>query len=247
MRFIEAAHYGSERTHPINLIVIHTMEWAERNNTAEDCAAWFQNPASTGSAHYCVDNNSVVQCVRDENEAWGAPGVNYRAIHIEHAGYASQTRVYWTDKYSTEMLCRSAQLAAGLCSRYSIQAKHLSNSELSNGLSGFVGHNQCTEVFETPGGHTDPGCNFPWDIYIDLVLGYLRLQNKPIKEKSDNMVVFISPVGHEPGDGIYAVTEQGVYPVTHNRWVILETAGATHKQIPRDQYNALLTEVEYDV
>src|SRR5262249_13152262 len=51
-----------------NLIVIHTMENAEKPDKAEEVALWFAGktayPPPQASAHFCIDENSIVQCVR---------------------------------------------------------------------------------------------------------------------------------------------------------------------------------------
>ncbi|HSV33746.1 MAG TPA: hypothetical protein VLH87_06445 [Pyrinomonadaceae bacterium] len=47
----------------VRLIVIHSMEAPEKGDTAEEIAKFFQNPPKPASAHLCIDNNSIVQCV----------------------------------------------------------------------------------------------------------------------------------------------------------------------------------------
>ena len=119
--FIESPHVtrtGGKRQ--IDLIVIHTMEMDEKGETAENCAQWFRNPGAKVSAHYCVDANSIVQCVRDQDVGWHAPGANHDGIGIEHAGRAKQTGRDWSDPYSKAMLERSATLVAELCKKYKI-------------------------------------------------------------------------------------------------------------------------------
>ena len=100
----------------IGVVVIHTMEIAERAGAAEICARWFANPASEVSAHYCVDADSVVQCVREDDIAWHARGGNANSIGIELAGYAGQKTLGWNDDYSRAVIERAAQAdGRGLC------------------------------------------------------------------------------------------------------------------------------------
>ena len=89
--FVESPHVTNTGGRQIDLIVIHTMEMDEKGDTAERCAQWFRNPGARVSAHYCVDADSIVQCVRDQDVAWHAPGANHDGIGIEHAGRAKQT------------------------------------------------------------------------------------------------------------------------------------------------------------
>ena len=112
--FVESPHINRTEGRAIDLIVIHTMEMDEKGETAENCAQWFRNPGAEVSAHYCVDANSIVQCVRDQDVAWAAPGANRDGLQIEHAGRAKQTGRDWSDAYSTAMLERSATLVAGI-------------------------------------------------------------------------------------------------------------------------------------
>ena len=104
--FVESPNVTKTGGRTIDLIVIHTMEMDEKGDTAEHCALWFKNPAAKVSAHYCVDADSIVQCVRDQDVAWHAPGANHDGIGIEHAGRAKQTGRDWSDAYSVAMLQR---------------------------------------------------------------------------------------------------------------------------------------------
>lgn len=170
LKFVQAKNYTKAARKKIDLIVIHDMEYPERPNGAEWCADFFAGAnAPKASAHYCVDNDSIVQCVKDEDVAWHAPGANNNGIGIEHAGYASQSREQWTDDYSMAELRVSAQLTAALAKKYDIPIVKLSPEELNAGARGFCGHVDATNAFSGGKGHTDPGPNFPWDLYIDLV------------------------------------------------------------------------------
>ena len=68
--------------------------------SAESVARWFSRPSAQVSAHYCVDVDSIVQCVRERDIAWHARGGNAKSIGIELAGYARQTKAEWADAYS---------------------------------------------------------------------------------------------------------------------------------------------------
>ena len=175
MLFIQAANYTPVAKRDINLLVIHDMEAPEKGTTAEVCAAFFHNqphsPITGSSAHYCIDSNSIVQCVRDHDVAWAAPGANHDGLHFEHAGYARQSRHEWADDFSTAMLKRSAALVARKAHRYHIPIRFLTAEDVKNGHSGITGHLQITEsgIGGTAGTHTDPGANFPWHRYLRYV------------------------------------------------------------------------------
>jgi N-acetyl-anhydromuramyl-L-alanine amidase AmpD len=152
----------------IDLIVIHTMETDEKGDTAENCAQWFRNPAANVSAHYCVDVNSIVQCVRDQDVAWHAPGANHDGIGIEHAGRAKQTGRDWSDAYSVAMLELSAGLAADLCRKYEIPVVWLYAADLKAGKRGITTHDAVSKAFKRSS-HWDPGTGFPIERYLSLV------------------------------------------------------------------------------
>ena len=88
-------HVG--RRAPISLIAIHTMEAPEAAQTAENVANYFKRVDA--SAHWCVDNDSRVRVVKDEDTAWTLPGANSRSLNIEIAGYAKQDADDWEDEY----------------------------------------------------------------------------------------------------------------------------------------------------
>jgi len=84
----------------VDVVVINTMESAERVGAALACAQWFARSVSEVSAHYCVDADVIVQCVREEDVAWHARGGNTNSIGIELAGFARQKAAEWSDDYS---------------------------------------------------------------------------------------------------------------------------------------------------
>ncbi len=172
-RFIQARHYTPVASREIDLIVVHTMESDEKPDTAEVVANWFAGTsAPQASAHFCIDANSIVQCVHDHDVAWAAPGANHNGLHFEHAGRASQRLSDWTDAYSTAELLRSAELAAKKATLHGIPIRRLTPSQLRGGKRGFVGHIDVTNAFSGGVGHTDPGPNFPWPRYLKYVRAF---------------------------------------------------------------------------
>lgn len=175
--FLQAAHctilYPKVRD-KINLIVIHTMEAPETPKTAENVAMWFGGKtayeAPMASAHYCIDSENTIQCVRLTDVAWHAPGANNNGIGIEHAGYANQSPEQWEDEASQDILKRSVSLVAKLCHEYAIPIIRLTPRELAAGQSGLCGHFDATVAFSSGKGHTDPGPGFPWGKYLDQVI-----------------------------------------------------------------------------
>lgn len=170
--FVQARYYSRGRPGPIKWIVMHTMEAHELSTTAESTAAYFANPGDgrTVSSHLCVDNNSVVQCVLEKDTAYtagGNPG-NGQGFNVEQAGFARQTRAEWLDDYSLAMFRQEAPVLRDVAVRNGIPFKYVDWRGLRAGEKGFTTHNDCRLAW---GGttHTDPGVNFPWDVFLPIV------------------------------------------------------------------------------
>lgn len=170
--FVPAKGYTRTSGRAVDLIVVHTIEAPETAQTAEGCARYFQTTDRQVSAHYCVDNNTIVQCVRERDVAWCAPGANHDGIHLEHAGYARQSAQDWRDTYSRQMLERSAKLAADIAARHRIPVVWLSPLALIQGRRGFTSHNNVSVAFKRSN-HWDPGAGFPHDRYLADVARHL--------------------------------------------------------------------------
>jgi hypothetical protein len=168
--FIEAAHWS--RNIPardrVDWIVLHSMETPESATRAEVCAANMAAGHRKASAHYCVDCDSIVQCVKEDRIAWHAPGANNRGIGIEHAGKARQTADQWFDEFSKNMLLLSVNLAAGICKRWNIPPEIINARGLKRGVRGITTHEAVSDAFRKST-HTDPGSGFPLVWYAEKV------------------------------------------------------------------------------
>lgn len=170
--FIEARWFGAKREKTL-WVVVHDMEFPERMTAAEDIARDFaRRPESNqASAHVCVDCDSVIQCVKDSYKAFAAHKTgNAYGVHIELAGFGSQTAKQWRDNYSNALLAIGADVAAQYCIKYGLPAFHLSDEQLRAMKPGIVGHDQISRVFKESD-HTDPGPSFPWPRFMAYTLG----------------------------------------------------------------------------
>lgn len=176
IRFKQAKNYtwASRQAADIKWIVLHSMESPEKPTMAEAVANWFAGPdAPRASAHFNVDDDSIVQSVKIEHVAWHAPGANRHGIGIEHAGRAKQTRADWFDDFSRRMLEeQSAPLCAYLCFLLHIPAKYVDRAGLLAAERGITTHNEVTQAFRRST-HWDPGPGFPMDWYIERVKSHL--------------------------------------------------------------------------
>jgi N-acetyl-anhydromuramyl-L-alanine amidase AmpD len=166
--FVQAKYYQPfPAQRAVRLIVIHDMEYDEVMTAAEDVAKYFSTmpDGRKASAHVCVDPNSIVQCVHDHDIAYGAPGANSDGIQIELAGVQRQTRAQWMDDYSDGVILRAADVVAQYLVKYDLPCLHLTDDQLADGKQGIVGHDQVSRVYHKSD-HTDPGPNFPWDVFM---------------------------------------------------------------------------------
>lgn len=170
-RFIPARDFKAYKTkRTVNIIVIHDMEAPETHDTAENIGHYFQHPDKPSSATIGVDDNSVVQYVKDNNEAYAAPPRNPDAIHVELAGYGRQTRVAWLDPYGIAMLALASDAVAQYCLKYTIPIVKLGPQDLlaKPVKKGICGHYAISLAYGKSD-HTDPGVGFPWDYFLHSV------------------------------------------------------------------------------
>jgi N-acetyl-anhydromuramyl-L-alanine amidase AmpD len=166
--FVESPNATRATGRPIDVVVMHTMEIAERPDAAQICARWFASSASQVSAHYCVDAGTVLQCVPEQDVAWHARGGNAASIGVELAGFASQTRRDWRDEYSSAVLARAAALVADVCRRRRVPVRWLVADDLLAGRRGITGHAEVSRAYGKSD-HWDPGDGFPVEAFLDRV------------------------------------------------------------------------------
>jgi N-acetyl-anhydromuramyl-L-alanine amidase AmpD len=166
--FLPARDFLAAKDRTVRVIVIHTAETPETTKAAENVARYFQHPDSPSSAHICVDNDTIVQCVKDSNVAYAAPGVNNDGIQIELCCFMGQTKTAWLDRYSLALLAIGADATAQYCLKYSIPAVHLTDTMLAAGERGIIGHAQASRVYKKSD-HQDPGETFPWSLFMAMV------------------------------------------------------------------------------
>ncbi|MFF3750892.1 peptidoglycan-binding protein [Streptomyces sp. NPDC002018] len=143
-----AANYAVGRSASISTVVVHVTQGSYAGTIS-----WFQNPSSQVSSHYVVrsSDGAITQMVRDSNTAYHARSANASSLGIEHEGFVADPS-WFTDA----MYRSSAALTKYLCERYGIPKDR----------AHIVGH------VEVPGNdHTDPGPNWNWNYYMQLVGG----------------------------------------------------------------------------
>jgi N-acetyl-anhydromuramyl-L-alanine amidase AmpD len=234
VEFVKAKYgYFDGKNRP-NIIVVHTIEYPLNKKGAEWCADFFAGnkglTAPKASAHYTVDMDSAVQCVKDEDGAWHTPGkirgveINRQSIGIEHAGYAKFTEAEWASEDARAMLEVSAELVAQLCYEHRISVIRLTHEQLRAGESGICGHVDCSKV--AGGTHWDPGPNFPWEHYMERVIHYYELHEFMVHGK-----LLVEPPRHVSSLGVdIGVTVPRISQTCD--WVIVEHEGKRYRVSP---------------
>jgi hypothetical protein len=200
MQFVQAKWYTKTDGRDVRLQVIHDMEAKETSSTAEAVAHDFATTTTKKSAHYCYDDDSTVQCVRDQDVAYAAPGANHDGLHHELAGFARQLDQEWRDKFSLAMLARVAVNVAKKCEANNNPKTWLSDAEVLAGKRGICDHWTITRVYKKTT-HTDVGPNFPKDLFIDMVRASGLLVQSPTPQGGftimNNCVAVIEcPIDH---------------------------------------------------
>lgn len=176
--FVESPNMTRASGRTIEVVVMHTMEIAERSDAAAICARWFKSPVSKVSAHYCVDAGTVIQCVREKDVAWHARGGNTNSIGVELAGYARQTTRRWEDDYSSAVLARASSVVADVCRRRRIPVRWLVADDLVAGRRGITSHAEVSRAYRKSD-HWDPGPGFPIDDFLRRVRVAQRATRPP--------------------------------------------------------------------
>ncbi|NUR00957.1 MAG: N-acetylmuramoyl-L-alanine amidase [Streptomyces sp.] len=147
----DPANYRSARrsgSRPIDYVVIHVTQ-----EHFDDAVTVFRNPGRTTSAHYLVRSvdGHIGQCVREKDIArhTGDLGHDSRSIGITHEGWVHSAA--W---FTEAMYASSAALTAAVCARHAIPPDR----------THILGHHEMSGAT-----HTDPGANWDWDRYLDLV------------------------------------------------------------------------------
>lgn len=151
---------GPRTTSGIQRIVIHTTE--NTTGTPAVNVANYQIRTKTGSYHYIVDSaGKRVRCNTDDWITWstGNNAGNVQGLNLSFTTYSANTRAQWLAQ--EKMLRAGATVVADWCKKYNIPAVKVTTAR------GICGHGDMRAFGGTD--HTDPGANFPWDVFIQYV------------------------------------------------------------------------------
>jgi hypothetical protein len=159
-------HGGKRRTRVGDLrwIVVHDTEGGP---SAEGAAIWFETPlgidfGGPGSTQLVVGEDGCWRTLPDDVVPFGVGSpTNEQGLHIEFAGFASQSTEQWLAQTRTMEL--GAQALANWSAWYGIPLQLVDAELLLAGVPGVTTHEQALKAFPNPSapGHFDPGPNFP--------------------------------------------------------------------------------------
>jgi len=207
---LSPSHGGATGT-----IVALCFHDTEGSGTARNVGQFFANPATQASTTGVFSDTDSCGCVPYGTTAWhsGAGSPWNGAIEgYEHVGFAAWSRADWLNHLS--MLNRSARHFAMRCKALGIPPRKINADQLARAIAtrnpadgGICGHIDITQAASVYGGHTDPGPNFPWDTYIDLVRSFYNGTPGPTPSPSP-----ASPIkDHDMNTIIWIETKSGAY------------------------------------
>ena len=127
----EPAHtsnYAKGRKQPIKYIVVHYT--ANDGDTARNNGNYFSQPNRNASAHYFVDENEIIQSVKDNNTAWHCGAKTYKhelcrndnSIGIEMCSEKDQNGQYYINQATQN---RTIRLIKVLMKQYNIPIENV--------------------------------------------------------------------------------------------------------------------------
>jgi len=174
--FVQARYFQVAERTQVDFVTLHVTVNQEGKGVARAVGKYFaskmldaKGKPRPGSAHYVIDCDDVVQCVREKHVAFHAgTTANARGIGVELVGMPNQTVAQWHDKYSSDELELAEDLVARLCARWQIPPVFVDAQNLRAGGRGITTHLEVTNAWHESD-HVDPGPNFPIAEFVAAV------------------------------------------------------------------------------
>jgi len=171
-------------TTPSGVIVVHTAEstpdWVGPDTGAEGVANFIANRSDFGSYHTICDSDSRIVLVPYHMQAYGdGTGSNPHAFHVSGATQAAkwnQASIEWRTATAKNMARACAHYARWLNKEHGIQipAQRITRGASDQRVPGFITHAE-----RDPDRRTDPGKDFPWDVFMNAYKRELGLFETP--------------------------------------------------------------------
>jgi hypothetical protein len=208
-------------TTPSGVIVIHTAESqpdeSGPDTGAESVARFIVGRDNYGSYHDLADSDSVVNLVRYDQQAYGdGTGSNPHAYHVSAATQAHRWPTLsreWREATVRNMAAGAARYARWLRDEHhiTVPARRISRGQSDARVPGFISHGE-----RDPGRRSDPGPNFPWDLFLttyadlmedddmqgkdfDRIREIVRAEIDDFAQHFDDRTIVDNPFSDEPG------------------------------------------------
>lgn len=175
LQYIHARGDGGPRSRT-QVICIHATD-----NTANALgeATYAIRREDSTSAHYYVDDTTVIQALPVGNIAYGALA-HGNAVSVQYELCGRSNAI------SDATMRRAAHQVARDCARYGIPVRKLTAGQIRAGEKGICGHIDITAAWPEDGGdHSDPGVRFPWATFLSYVGGDME-QTERLLAKTAN-------------------------------------------------------------
>ncbi|HEY1201488.1 MAG TPA: N-acetylmuramoyl-L-alanine amidase [Niastella sp.] len=197
------SNYGVGRGgNTITNVAIHTVQ-----GTYSSCISWFNNPAAKVSAHYVVrsSDGQITQMVLEKDRAWHVADHNYYTIGIEHEGFVNDASWYTNAMYNS-----SAALVRDICRDNNIDPTKAYRGASTSGYDPLPitvrikGHHHFTQ--NTDDKHTDPGINWNYAKYYDLLNppSFITTVSFAVKDQNTGLAIASAAVKVTKPDGTTA-------------------------------------------
>lgn len=163
-----AARWKGGTQNEIRRIVIHATVSPCVPGGARAVANFFARGTSRASAHYVRDPRETIQCVFDHTVAWH-DGTNVNSIGYELCDPMSGPASRWFDSNHSQMLAGAAADIRAMCAAWGIPVRRLSPAQIRQGQKGICGHADMRDAFPGSTTHYDPGVEFPWSHFLELI------------------------------------------------------------------------------
>jgi N-acetyl-anhydromuramyl-L-alanine amidase AmpD len=146
----------------ITLVTVHMMQGYYGGTIS-----WFKNCGNGVSAHYLLrsSDGQITQMVRESDLAWHVRASNPYTIGLEHEGFVAEPSWYTTAMYEA-----SAALVRRIGQRHGIDRTKTYGGTFQGPLSD-IDYKIKGHVHFSNQTHTDPGTNWNWARYRQLVIG----------------------------------------------------------------------------
>ncbi|WP_166437293.1 N-acetylmuramoyl-L-alanine amidase [Niastella caeni] len=186
----------------ITNVAVHTVQ-----GSYSSCISWFNNPAAKVSAHYVVrsSDGQITQMVLEKDRAWHVADQNYYTIGIEHEGFVNDASWYTNAMYNS-----SAALVRDICRDNNIDPTKCYRGASTSGYNPLPitvrikGHTNYPQTSNDK--HTDPGINWNWPKYYDLInpAAYVTTITFAVKDMNSGLAVASASVKVTKPDGTTA-------------------------------------------